>query len=133
MFYPTGPGEPIAVTGVLGIDDRTLVVQMQDRTFRQTAVGGGTGTLVTFIQADERMLAMSRDLTSVFVRKDTIPVLVERIDLKTGRRSLVKTIGPPESAAVINVEIWDWQETGGYAYTYIKELSKLFVVSGIRK
>jgi len=188
VFYPTGPGEPIPVSGlvmnasamvaqwfsdsrhallcgaqgstaaarcyrvevranatpepvtpegtvgaVLGIDDRTLVVQMQDRTFRRTAVGEGDGTPVSFIQGDDKVLAMSRDLTSVFVRKDTIPARVERIDLTTGKRSLVKTIGPPESTAVINVEIWDWQENGGYAYTYVKELSQLFVVSGIRK
>jgi dipeptidyl aminopeptidase/acylaminoacyl peptidase len=188
VFYPTGPGEPVSVSGfvmnapvlvaqwfsdsrhallcgvlggnaaarcyrfdvrvnatpepvtsegtvgaVLGPDDRTLVVRMQDRTFRRSTIGGGTGTPVGFIQPDDTLLALSRDLTSVFVRKDAIPALVERIDLTTGKRSPVKAIGPPESSAVINVEVWDWQENGGYAYTYTRQLSQLFVVNGIRK
>ena len=187
LLYPTGPGEPVAVPGLvlgpgvlvadwfsdsthvllcgaqgsaaprcyrvearagaalepmtpegvvaaaLGSDDRTLLLQMKDRTFRRSTIGGDLGTPVESIRASDIVLALSRDLKSVYVKTRTVPAHIERIEFATGTRSAVKTIGPAESTGVVGVDIWDWQENGGYAYSFSKELSQLFVVSGIRK
>jgi hypothetical protein len=122
-----------AVGALLGSDDRTLLLQMKDRTFRRTTIGGDAGTLVGSIGLDDVVLALSRDLKSVFVKSRSIPARIERVDLATGARTLVKTIGPPESTGVTSVALWDWQDNGGYAYNFTRTFSQLFVVSGIGK
>jgi hypothetical protein len=122
-----------AVGAILGSDDRTLLLQMKDRTFRRSTIGGDVGPPVGSLRLDDTVLAWSRDLKSVYVKADSVPARVERVDLTTGLRSLVKTIGPPELTGVVAVAVWDWQENGGYAFSFGKNLSQLFVVSGIRK
>jgi hypothetical protein len=129
--------EPVTPEGVigaaLGSDDRTLLLQMKDRTLRRSAIGGDAGTPVGSIRPDDLVLALSRDLKAVYVRTKSVPVRVERVELATGARSLVKTIGPPDSIGVTSVQVRDWPENGGYAYDFGRTLSQLFVVSGIKK
>jgi hypothetical protein len=122
-----------AVGAILGSDDRTLLILMKDRTFRRTTIGGDAGTPVGSVRPDDIVLALSRDLKSVFVKTRSVPARIERVDLATGARTLAKTIGPPESTGVTGVQLWDWQDNGGYAYSFNRTFSQLFVVSGIGK
>jgi hypothetical protein len=58
---------------------------------------------------------------------------VYRLDVATGRRQLVVTLAPSDTAgvtAVINVRMTPDGKT--YAYSFDRELSDLFQVEGVR-
>ena len=57
---------------------------------------------------------------------------VERVDIVTGARTLVRLLSPIESAAVTRMALTEWRERDhAYAYYYIKQLSQLFTVTGV--
>jgi len=60
------------------------------------------------------------------------PARVERIDLATGQRSVVRQLTPGGLGAVAEVFVTDWVDDGGwYAYNYTSLPSTMFVVSGV--
>jgi hypothetical protein len=62
----------------------------------------------------------------------TVPARLERVDLSTGQRALLRELAPPDRAGVTTVSASQWLDDGrGYVYAYGRELSALFVVSGV--
>ena len=50
----------------------------------------------------------------------------------TGARTLLRTVAPPDAAGINRMSISDWNErAGSYAYSYTKELTQLFTVTGV--
>ncbi len=62
-----------------------------------------------------------------------LPTRVERIDLASGRRELVRTLGPADTAgagAIYGVQFTP--DERGYAYGFGRCTSQLFLVEGAR-
>ena len=61
------------------------------------------------------------------------PLALYRVDLATGRRTLWRTLAPPDPAGVSRVTgvivTSDWS---AYAYDYMRRLSEIYVVEGLR-
>ena len=131
------PPHPLAPEGVLATlapDGRTLLLSTPDGLFHLSSIDGGDGQLVGGLRADDRQIAWSRDGRSVFVQprsNATVPATVERVDLATGTRTVVRQLMPEGAGAVASIVVSDWIEDGRwYAYNYTSLPSTLFVVSG---
>ncbi len=63
----------------------------------------------------------------------TVPTRVEDVDLETGERTLVRTIGPNESDGVYQIWFVDYSdEDSAFAYSYSRTLGQLFSIEGVR-
>ena len=59
-----------------------------------------------------------------------IPARIDRVDIATGRRTLLVKIGPADRSGLFTLDYASVSKDGAqYAYRYWKRLSTLFVVS----
>jgi hypothetical protein len=74
------------------------------------------------------------DGRSLYVRRwDEIPARVFRLDLGTGRRELWKQIMPADHTGVVKISgILPSPDGRAYAYSYLRVLSELHVVEGLK-
>lgn len=62
-----------------------------------------------------------------------IPARLERVDPTTGARTPIRELAPPDRTGVNFIAMSEWADDGRrYLYTYSRELSKLFVVTGVK-
>ena len=60
----------------------------------------------------------------------SIPSRVERVDLETGRRTLIKEIAPPDRVGLMSVGLnFLTEDERSYAFGFGRQLSTLFVVA----
>ena len=101
--------------------------------FIQSA-GGGEAQAVPGLTADDEVIQWSADGRSVFVYRSTnVPFRIERLDLASGRRVLVREVAPADKAGVVygmGAALTD--DARSYAYCYKRMTSQLFVVEGAR-
>jgi hypothetical protein len=86
------------------------------------------------LTADDRTIAIvgwSEDGKAFFVHSGTgVPSRLERVDVITGRRTLLKEIGPADRTGLFMLDPVTVSRDGAqYAYRYWRRLSTLFVVS----
>src|SRR4029077_10059049 len=87
------PLTPEGVLAKLAPDGRTLLLIMPDGSFQQSSIDGGVTQPVQAMHAADRPIAWSRDSRSVFVQRGLeAPAIVERIDLATGQRTVVRQL-----------------------------------------
>ena len=86
------------------------------------------------MSAADVVKAWSDDGRSVFVAAGfSVPARIERVDITTGARTFVRELAPPDRAGLVAVRLNQWISDGrAYVYTYSRNLSKLFVGSGVR-
>ena len=66
-------------------------------------------------------------------RPGQVPAQVDRIDLATGRREMVRTMAPPDRTGLVSLDpVLMTPDHASYAYTYIRVLSTLFTVEGVK-
>jgi eukaryotic-like serine/threonine-protein kinase len=82
----------------------------------------------------DRPVAFSTDGRSLWVfRRGEIPVKVFRVEVDTGRRTLWKTLVPPDPAGVYSIINFQITPSGNaYFYGYSRVLSELYVLTGVR-
>jgi Tol biopolymer transport system component len=97
-------------------------------------VGGGAPRVVKGSEAGDRPIAWSADGRALWLfRRGEVPTRVDRLDIITGRREPWKTLLPPDSAGVYSIIEFRVTPTGhSYFYTYIRLLSQLFLVTGMK-
>jgi Tol biopolymer transport system component len=127
---------PVAVTaeGVLATlapDGHTLLLTLAGGGFQLASLEGGPPRAVAGLRADDQHIAWSRDSRAVYVQQGGgVPATVERVELATGQRSVVRRLAPEGTGAVAFVSVADWvEDRGWYAYNYTSLPSTLFVVS----
>lgn len=82
----------------------------------------------------DRPVAFSADGRSLWVfRRGEVPVKVFQVEIGSGRRTLWKTLVPPDPAGVYTITNFQVTPTGdAYFYGYARVLSELYVVTGLR-
>jgi eukaryotic-like serine/threonine-protein kinase len=97
-------------------------------------IAGGEPTAVPGWLAEDMWVAWSSDGRSAFVyHDDKTTAAVYRLDISTGKRQLVATLGPGDPAGVTSIsEVRLTPDGKAYAYSYRRELSDLFLVEGVR-
>jgi Tol biopolymer transport system component len=129
---PPVPVAPESVMASLAPDGRTLLLTLPDGGYQLSSVDGGTPQTVTALKATDRQIAWSRDSRAVYVQQGTeAPARVERVDLATGARAIVRDVFPEGLTAVTMISVVDWVDDGGwFVYNYTTLPSILFVVTG---
>lgn len=97
-------------------------------------VAGGPPRPVSGSESGDRPVAWSADGRSLWLfRRGEVPAHVFQLDIATGRRSLWKTLVPPDAAGVYSIIEFQITPTGhAYAYSYTRLLSQLYLMRGLK-
>jgi Tol biopolymer transport system component len=104
-----------------------------DAKFELYPIAGGEPTPVAGLKSDDVVVRWEKDGRSIVVSSGLLPTRVERVDVRSGQRDLLRTIAPTDVPGALN--------TGGltisddpnvYAYYINQELSRLFLITGAR-
>ncbi|HEX5071123.1 MAG TPA: protein kinase [Vicinamibacterales bacterium] len=133
---PKGTPTPITPEGVRnGIlsPDGLRLFAMGQEGFSVMTLAGGASTPVTGLDPDDQPFAWSADGRAIITaRGDLTPMPIDSIDIATGKRTRLKELAPPDRTGSIGAIASQWIQDGkGYAYTYIRQLSRIFVVTGV--
>jgi hypothetical protein len=114
--------------------DGTLLIGYapESKTALLYPVGGGDARPIRGLQEGYSPLRWTSDGKGLFLRKGRVPALVYRLDLATGQQALWTTITPPDLAGIPTVRFVLPHADGSYVYTYMRSLSELYVVDGLR-
>ena len=95
---------------------------------------GGEPRPISGIAEGEVPIQWTADGRSLYVRRwDEMPARVFRLDLETGRRELWKQIMPADHTGVVQIRgILPTPDGRAYAYSYLRVLSELYVVEGLK-
>ena len=132
---PSGEPTPLLDEGVypvaLAPDGQTILGVDREQQPRWYPLSGGTPRTALGLTAQDSPAGWSSDGKALFVRSGTdIPARIDRIDIATGRRTLLREIGPTDRSGLFTVDSVTVSRDGAhYAYRYWKRLSTLFVVS----
>lgn len=137
----TGKISPVTPEGVFG--GGALITQ--DQTAMLTRIpgqdggvlypfNGGEPKMVATLKKGDALLNWTSDGRAVFVgHGDKLPVVIERVDLTTGQRTVWREITPPDPsgiAGLINTIIT--QDGKSYVYTFRRVLSDLYRISRLQ-
>ncbi|HEX9304741.1 MAG TPA: protein kinase [Thermoanaerobaculia bacterium] len=127
-----GPPRPVtpegATRGEVSRDGR-MVAAITTEGLRVYPVEGGSSSTVPATTADDQLIGWDRDGSVLVFRNSEIPATVERVDVRTGKRDLVRKVVPVDPTGVLNVRSVVLSEDGGaHAYTFRRMLSHLFLV-----
>src|SRR5262249_18170084 len=113
------PISPEGVNGFVPTADGKFVFGSSDSVALYPVDGQGAPGPVPGIHPDESILSVSHDGRSVLVGMlGGYSMDVDRLDLATGRRELVKKIGPSDPAGVTLLDATFAPDGKSYAYSY---------------
>jgi hypothetical protein len=129
------PVTPDATTScAVSPDGLRILYSKPGGTYFVQRTGGGSAQAVPGLAPGEQVIGWSIDGSSVYVyRPANVPFRLERLDLASGRRILIREVAPADRTGVL-------YSTGAaltgdakwYAYAYQRMTSLLFVVEGAR-
>jgi dipeptidyl aminopeptidase/acylaminoacyl peptidase len=116
--------------GVLSRDGRFVLAKGPDDKYHLYPLVGGEPRSVPWLKADDRPLAVSASGRSVIAaRWREIPLRVERIDLESGRRTLIREIAPTDRVGLVRIALsFVSDDERSYAYWTWSWRSTLFTV-----
>jgi eukaryotic-like serine/threonine-protein kinase len=136
---PDGTARPITPEGVsflfdvISPDGKWIVATGTDRKIDLYPVEPGEPHAVPGLESSDIPLRWA-DASSIFVYRPSAPPLrVEKVDVKTGARTLWKEIRPTDPSGVAQVgpiQISPDEKT--YVYSYRRVLGELYLASGLR-
>ena len=133
-----GEPTPLLQEGVIPAsispDGQTILAIDGQRKWGWYPVTGGAAQPAPGMTADDPPLSLvgwSADGRAFYVHTGTdVPARIDRIDVKTGQRTLLKEVGPADLTGLATFDPLTVSRDGTqYAYRYRKVLSTLFVVS----
>ncbi|MCA1559657.1 MAG: hypothetical protein LC753_02050 [Acidobacteria bacterium] len=134
-----GPPHPITPEGIAGglalsPDATQIAVRDTKRQHWLFSVEGGEPRPLSSLGPRDHIIRWGVDGRILYFT--TSPVLPERVyqlDVTTGRKQLWKQLAPPDLAGVWAIEsILMTPDAKAYAYTYLRRLSELYLVEGLK-
>ncbi|HMA18605.1 MAG TPA: protein kinase [Thermoanaerobaculia bacterium] len=137
---PNGKPRPITPEGVgirfdvVSPDGKWVVATGTDRRIALYPTEPGEPRVVPGTEPDDIPLRWTADGGSIFVYRPSAPPLrVEKVDVKTGRRTLWKEIRPPDPSGVEQVgPVQITPDETSYVYSYRRALDELYLATGLR-
>jgi eukaryotic-like serine/threonine-protein kinase len=135
---PGGEPTPLlqerVIPAAISPDGRAILAINSERKWGWYPVAGGAPQSAPGLTGDDgpaSVVGWSADGRAFFVHTGTeVPARVDRIDIKTGQRTLLKELGPADVTGLATFDPLTVSHDGSqYAYRYRKVLSTLFVVS----
>ena len=135
-LQPVTP-ENIEVSGgedILSPDGKWIAISEAGQNARLYPVDGGQPRLISGIAEGDVPIQWTPDGRSLYVRRwDEMPARVFRLNLETGHRELWKQIMPADHTGVVQIRGGLPTPDGrAYAYSYLRILSELYVVEGLK-
>jgi eukaryotic-like serine/threonine-protein kinase len=134
----TGSTEPfskgvVAPEVFVGPDGQHLIHPGPDQVYASFPLDGSPSQPIPGIHPEDRPARISPDGRSMLVyQRGVIPSRLERIDLQTGKRELVRQLVPPDISGVQNIAPVRVTEDGtAYAYSFVTLLHDLYVAKGL--
>jgi eukaryotic-like serine/threonine-protein kinase len=131
-------GPPQAVTppgtthGLISPDGNSILARGAEGKF--SIYSGNAQRAVPGLTTNDEVIRWNLDARSLLVyRRAQVPARIERLDLSTGKRDLVREIAPPSKAGVLNIRYIAFSEDErSYAYTFDRVLCRLASVRGMK-
>jgi eukaryotic-like serine/threonine-protein kinase len=131
-------GPPQAVTppgtthGLISPDGNSILARGAEGKF--SIYSGNAQRAVPGLTTNDEVIRWNLDGRSLLVyRRAQVPARIERLDLSTGKRDLVREIAPPSKAGVLNIRYIAFSEDErSYAYTFDRVLCRLASVRGMK-
>ena len=133
-------GSPRPVTpegttaGIASPDGTRVLAYVPGRSLEVFPLAGGPGTPVPGARRADVGIRWAADGNSVVTfGADSVPAPMEQIDLATGRRTLLRKVGPDQLAGVLQIlEVKTTPDLQTYVYGTRVMRSQLFLVTGAR-
>jgi len=122
-------GEEQTVWGVASPDGKSVAVVSRSKPGRIIPFEGGEARALPALQMTDGLLRWSDDGRGIFVRpRGAEPERIERIDVATGARTVVRELNPADRAGLVDL---GWFMISGdgrsYVYSYRRNLGVLYV------
>ncbi len=137
---PDGKPRPITPDGVtvrfdvVSPDGKSVVATGTDQKIDIYPIEPGEPHAVPGLEPADVTLRWTPDGNSIFVYRPSAPPLrVDKVDVKTGRRTLWKEIRPPDPSGVEQVgPIQIAPDEATYVYSYRRTLDELYLATGLK-
>jgi Tol biopolymer transport system component len=133
-----GAPRSIAPEGIICLaispDGRSAASNGTERGILLVPIDGGEARPVPGTGPRDRPFAWSKDQRFLYVyQRGEVPAKAYRVELATGRRELWRELAPSDRAGVVSiVDPYLAADETHYAYSYIRVLSDLYLVEGLR-
>jgi hypothetical protein len=132
-----GPPRPITPEGAwiarVSPDGKLLCAVGADGRWALFPVDGGEPRALPFLKPDEVVLCFDSTGQGLFGAEQGLPVRINHVDLATGKRTLWKEIALPDPTGVEELRRIQITPDGKYyCYTFMRSLSRLYVIEGLR-
>jgi serine/threonine protein kinase len=115
-------------------DGKEILAPDAAGTFSVYPLAGGLARAVQGLSPEDVVIRWSADGRSVYAFGNSqVPAQVMRVDLSTGRRTLVRELAPADRAGVYRImQVALAEGAKSYAYSYDRGVSSLVVVQGVK-
>jgi dipeptidyl aminopeptidase/acylaminoacyl peptidase len=141
QVIPDGEPTPVLPEGITPVtitrDGKTVLAIDRDQKWRWHPLDGGPPREAAGMRSTDGffdVLGWSPDGAQLFVRNGSdVPVLIDRLDVATGRRTPLAEVGPVDRTGILTFDVSNISKNGAqYSFTYWQRLSTLFVVTPTR-
>ena len=130
------PITPEGVFGRLAVlpDGQHFVTRGLDRRLALFSLDGGAPRPIAGAEGRDLPIVVSPDGEWLYVQGPAdLPGEIARVHLRSGRREPVQTVLPPDPAGIMDIlRIAMAPDGRAYVYTFIRALSALYLVDGLR-
>ena len=133
-----GPPRPITPEGtsdgLVSPDGEKVLVRGPEGKYLVYPVAGGAPRPLLWLAPDDVAIRWTLDGGAVLSYKAAqVPARVERVDLSTGRRALLRELAPVDRTGVVNIFYVCFSDREkSYAYSFTRILSRLAIVQGVK-
>ena len=133
-------GKPVPITPegmeiqVPSPDGQWILGRAPDAALVLVSLVNGQTRALPGLEPEDNVAGWSEDSSGLFLyRIDRRPLQVERLDIRTGARSLARTIYPSEKVGVITISpVVMTHDGSAIAFSYYQNLTSLYIVKGLR-
>jgi hypothetical protein len=100
---------------------------------RDALGAGGPGRAVHGLPPSSDLLRWGKSGRELFARFGNVPTQIVRLHTQTGRTDVWRTLGPVDLSGVVGISDIALAPDGqSYCYSFLRSLSTLFVVTGLK-
>jgi hypothetical protein len=135
----SGDPRPVTAAGEYGRlaifpDGRRFVTRGTERRLRVFSLADGSSTAIAGAQPRDLPIVVSQDGTWLYVQAENdAAAQIARVHLRSGVREAVRTLVPADPAGITTIlRVVMTPDAKASAYTYVRALSSLYLVEGLR-